>query len=72
MLIFIQKEKTTQNLSICIMLEELLMKNLEKVRSRLNRAISSGRSKSDILGISRRLDVLIVEEMKQQIIKKGT
>lgn len=50
------------------------MKNLEKVRSRLNRAISSGRSKDTILYISRRLDDLIVEQMKiqnQKRIDKG-
>lgn len=42
------------------------MKNLEKVRSRLNRAISSGCNKDTILYISRRLDDLIVEQMKMQ------
>ncbi|MGI6123142.1 MAG: aspartyl-phosphate phosphatase Spo0E family protein [Acetivibrionales bacterium] len=40
------------------------MKNIEKVRSRLNRAISSGYSKSTILNISRHLDNLIVAHMK--------
>ncbi|MGI6050679.1 MAG: Spo0E family sporulation regulatory protein-aspartic acid phosphatase [Acetivibrionales bacterium] len=46
------------------------MKNLEKVRSRLNRAISSGYSKNTILGISKSLDALIVEKMKQQMREK--
>ncbi len=42
------------------------MKNIEKIRSRLNRAIASGYSKNTILSISRRLDYLIVEHMKIQ------
>jgi len=40
------------------------MKNIEKVRRRLNRAISSGYSQRTILDISRELDVLIVEKMR--------
>ncbi|HBR03924.1 MAG TPA: hypothetical protein DD738_15095 [Ruminiclostridium sp.] len=44
----------------------LPMKNIEKVRQRLNDAISSGNSKDVILSISRHLDDLIVEQMKQQ------
>ncbi len=42
------------------------MKNIEKVRNRLNRAIASGYNKNAILTISRRLDDLIVEHMKIQ------
>lgn len=42
------------------------MKNIEKIRSRLNRAIASGYNKNTILSISRRLDDLIVEHMKIQ------
>ncbi|MCX7773082.1 MAG: aspartyl-phosphate phosphatase Spo0E family protein [Clostridia bacterium] len=42
------------------------MKSIEKVRNRLNRAISSGDSKDVILSISRHLDELIVERMKVQ------
>mgnify|MGYP000844278294 CR=1 FL=1 len=42
------------------------MKNIEKIRSRLNRAIASGNNKNTILNISRRLDDLIVEQMKLQ------
>ncbi|NLP00486.1 MAG: Spo0E family sporulation regulatory protein-aspartic acid phosphatase [Clostridiaceae bacterium] len=42
------------------------MKNIEKIRSRLNRAIASGCSKTTILNISRRLDDLIVQQMKVQ------
>ena len=42
------------------------MKNIEKVRSRLNRAISSGHSQRTILDISRQLDALIVEKMRSQ------
>lgn len=40
------------------------MKNIEKVRRKLNRAISSGYSQRTILDISRQLDELIVEKMK--------
>ncbi len=46
------------------------MKKIEKVRSRLNRAISSGDSAEVILNISRHLDNLIVEKMKMQKNKK--
>lgn len=42
------------------------MKNIEKIRSRLNRAIASGDSKNTILNISRHLDDLIVQHMKIQ------
>lgn len=42
------------------------MKSIEKVRSRLDYAISSGHSKDVILDISRHLDDLIVEQMKEQ------
>jgi hypothetical protein len=42
------------------------MKNIEKIRSRLNHAISSGHNKDIILDISRHLDDLIVEQMKIQ------
>ncbi len=42
------------------------MKNIEKVRSRLNRAISSGNSQRTILDISRQLDDLILEQMRLQ------
>ncbi len=42
------------------------MKSIEKIRSRLNKAISSGYSKDVILTISRHLDDLIVEQMKLQ------
>lgn len=45
------------------------MKKLEKVRSRLNKAIASGYSPDVILSISRQLDNLIVEKMKMQTIK---
>jgi len=43
---------------------EMRMKNIEKVRRKLNRAISSGYSQRTILDISRQLDELIVEKMK--------
>ena len=46
------------------------MKKLERVRSRLNRAISSGDSAEVILNISRHLDNLIVEQMK--LLNKNT
>jgi hypothetical protein len=39
------------------------MKSIEKVRIRLNRAISTGRSKDHILTLSKLLDDLIVEQM---------
>ncbi len=42
------------------------MKNIEKVRSRLNKAISSGYNKDIILALSRHLDDLIVEQMRLQ------
>ncbi|HHU91072.1 MAG TPA: Spo0E family sporulation regulatory protein-aspartic acid phosphatase [Clostridiaceae bacterium] len=45
------------------------MKNIEKIRSRLNRAIASGDNKNTILNISRRLDNLIVQYMRIQIKK---
>ena len=48
------------------------MKNLERVRSSLNQAISSRCSKETVLLISRYLDALIVEKMKQQIRKKAS
>ncbi|NLM75606.1 MAG: aspartyl-phosphate phosphatase Spo0E family protein [Clostridiaceae bacterium] len=46
------------------------MKKIERVRSRLNKAISSGYSMDVILSISRQLDNLIVEKMKSQKNKK--
>lgn len=42
------------------------MKRVEKIRGRLNQAISSGHNKDVILDISRHLDNLIVEQMKLQ------
>ena len=45
------------------------MKNIEKIRSRLNRAIASGDNKNTILNICRRLDNLIVQYMRIQIKK---
>jgi len=46
------------------------MKNIEKIRSRLNKAIAEGDNKNTILNISRHLDNLIVQYMKIQT-KKG-
>lgn len=42
------------------------MKNLEKVRTRLNQAIISGCNTETILSISRELDELIVLRMRAQ------
>lgn len=42
------------------------MKNIEKIRTRLNKAISSGCSMDVVLQISKELDDLIVKEMKNQ------
>ena len=42
------------------------MKNIEKIRSRLNKAIAEGDNKNTILNISRHLDNLIVQYMKIQ------
>jgi len=42
------------------------MKKIEKIRSRLNKAIADGDNKSTILNISRHLDNLIVQYMKIQ------
>ena len=46
------------------------MKNIEKIRSRLYKAIADGDNKNTILTISRHLDNLIVQYMKIQT-KKG-